>query len=86
MSSKIKEACFSFSKIGIKETLPIIKNADLYVGNDTGFLHISSALNINCVGIYVDSPAFSYSAYSNNIEAIVPINETIYTTTQYTWS
>ena len=40
MSSKIKEACFSFSKIGIKETLPIIKNADLYVGNDTGFLHI----------------------------------------------
>ena len=84
MSSKIKEACFSFSKIGIKETLPIIKNADLYVGNDTGFLHISSALNINCVGIYVDSPAFSYSAYSNHIEAIVPINETIYTTTHNT--
>ncbi len=84
MNSKIKDACFSFANIGIKETLPIIKNADLYVGNDTGFLHISSALNINCIGIYVDSPAFSYSAYSNNIEAIVPINETILTTTHNT--
>ena len=43
------------------------------------FAHCS-ALNINCVGIYVDSLAFSYSAYSNNIEAIVPINETLYNT------
>ena len=64
--------------------LPIIKNCDLYIGNDTGFMHISSALGIKSIGIFVDSPAYSYSGYSENITAIVPVGETLRSTTHDT--
>ena len=49
--SKIKNKCISFENLKINETMPIIKNCDLYIGNDTGWLHISSALNIKCLKI-----------------------------------
>tara|TARA_B100000965_G_scaffold402658_2_gene429065 strand:+ start:1501 stop:2460 length:960 start_codon:yes stop_codon:yes gene_type:complete len=84
LNSPIKNKCISFLKLSIRDVLPIIKNSDLYIGNDTGFLHISSALNIDCIGIYVDSPAFSYSAYSNKIDAVVPKGETIQSTSHDT--
>ena len=38
----------------------IIKNSDLYIGNDTGFMHISAGLGLKCIGLFFDSPAFSY--------------------------
>ena len=84
LNSKVGKDCISFSNLSIKDTLPIIKHADLFCGNDSGFLHISSGLNIKCLGLFVDSPAYSYSAYSNKIEVIVPEGETIETTTHDT--
>ena len=60
------------------------KNSNLYVGNDTGFMHISSALGLKCIGIFGDSPAYAYSAYSKNIKAVVPEGETLETTTHNT--
>ena len=54
--SKIKNKCISFENLKINETMPIIKNCDLYIGNDTGWLHISSALNIKCLALFMDSP------------------------------
>ena len=47
--------------------MPIIKNCDLYIGNDTGFMHISAGLGINCLGLFFDSPAYAYSSYTNKI-------------------
>ena len=82
--SEIGKNCLSLENLSIKEILPIIKNCDLYTGNDTSFMHISSALGIKCIGIFVDSPAYSYSGYSDNIEAIVPEGETIKSTTHDT--
>ena len=79
LNSKINANCFSMSSFQINEILPIIKNADLYVGNDTG-CDISAALGIKSIGIFCDSPAYSYSAYSKNIDVIVPEGETIMTT------
>ena len=84
LNSKINTNCFSLSSFKIKEILPIIKNADLYLGNDTGFLHISAALGLKSLGIFCDSPAYSYSAYSDNIKVIVPEGETISSTTHNT--
>ena len=83
-NSKIKESCFSFQDLKISETLPIIKNCDLYIGNDTGWLHISSALNIKCLGLFMDSPVQAYGRYSKNIDLIIPDGETEYTTTHNT--
>ncbi len=84
LNSSIGKHCVSLKNLSIKETLPIIKNSNLYVGNDTGFMHISSALGVRCLGIFVDSPAYSYSAYSRNINVVVPEGETLKSTTHDT--
>ena len=75
---------FSFTNLNIKEIISIIKYADFYLGNDTGFMHISSALGVRCIGIFIDSPAYAYSGYSKNIKAIIPRGETINSTTHNT--
>ena len=84
LSSKIGENCFSFKDLKISETLPLIKNCNLYIGNDTGWLHISSALNIKCLALFMDSPVQAYGKYSRNIKIIVPEGETEETTTHDT--
>ena len=84
LNSKIGKNCISFKDSKISETLPIIKNCNLYIGNDTGWLHISSALGIKCVGLFMDSPVLAYGKYSNNINAIIPEGETEESTTHDT--
>ena len=70
--------------LNINETLPLIKNCDLYIGNDTGWLHISSALGLRCLGLFMDSPVMAYGKYSKNISIIIPNGETEESTTHDT--
>ena len=84
LNSKIGKKCFSFSELNINETLPLIKNCDLYIGNDTGWLHISSALGLRCLGLFMDSPVMAYGKYSKNISIIIPDGETEESTTHDT--
>ena len=84
LNSKIGKNCISFKDLKISETLPIIKNCNICISNDTGWLHISSALNIKCVALFMDSPVEAYGKYSNNINVIVPEGETEETTTHDT--
>ena len=84
LNSKIGKNCISFKDLKINETLPVIKNCDLYIGNDTGWLHIASALGVKCVAIFMDSPVLAYGKYSNNINVIIPEGETEETTTHDT--
>ena len=84
LDSEISKNCTSFQDLKIKETMPIIKNCDLYIGNDTGWLHISSALGIKCLALFMDSPVQAYGKYSKNINIIVPEGETEETTTHNT--
>ena len=84
LNSEISKNCTSFQDLKIKETMPIIKNCDLYIGNDTGWLHISSALGIKCLALFMDSPVEAYGKYSKNINIIVPEGETEETTTHDT--
>ena len=76
LDSELSKNCISFKDLKISETLPIIKNCDLYIGNDTGWLHISSALDIKCIALFMDSPVKAYGKYSRNINVIVPEGET----------
>ena len=75
---------YSFRDLKISEAMPIIKNCDLYIGNDTGWLHISSALDIKCLALFMDSPVQAYGKYSENIDIVVPEGETEETTTHDT--
>ena len=84
LNSSVGKYCLSLSSLSIKETLPIIKNSNLYIGNDTGWLHISSALGIKCLALFMDSPVQAYGKYSKNINIIVPEGETEETTTHNT--
>ena len=84
LDSEISKNCTSFQDLKIKETMPIIKNCDLYIGNDTGWLHISSALGIKCLALFMDSPVQAYGKYSKNINIIIPEGETEETTTHDT--
>ena len=46
--------------------------------------HISSALGVKCLALFMDSPVQAYGKYSKNIEVIVPEGETEETTTHDT--
>ena len=84
LNSKIGSNCVSFAKMNIRETIPIIKNCNLYIGNDTGWLHISCALGLKCLALFMDSPVMAYGKYSKNISVIIPEGETEETTTHNT--
>ena len=84
LNSSIASDCMSFKDVSIKDSLSIIKNCDIYVGNDTGWLHISSALNLKCLALFMDSPVLAYGKYSKNISTITPEGETDETTTHGT--
>ena len=53
--------------------MPIINSSKLYVGNDTGFMHLSAGLNIPAIGLFGDTP-LSYANYTKNILPIIPEN------------
>ena len=76
LNSNIGSNCISLNHLKIDEMLPIIANCNLYCGNDTGFMHISAALNLKTVALFIDSPVLAYGKYSENINVIIPEGET----------
>jgi heptosyltransferase-2 len=67
--NKIESLC----SLSIEEIMPIINSSKLYIGNDTGFMHLSAGLNIPSIGLFGDTP-LSYANYTKNIMPIIPKN------------
>ena len=63
----------SLCSLSIEKIMPIINSSKLYVGNDTGFMHLSAGLNIPAIGLFGDTP-LSYANYTKNILPIIPEN------------
>ena len=84
IDSSIGINCVSFSKMNIAETKPIIASCQYYIGNDTGWGHISSGLNLKSLFLFCDSPPKAYASYANNISVVLPEGETIETCGHYT--
>ena len=76
-NSSIGNRCISFSKMKIGETIPVISACQYYIGNDTGWGHIASGLNLKSLFLFMDSPPSAYGVYSKNISIIVPDGETV---------
>ena len=76
-NSSIGNRCMSFSKMKIGDTMPIISACQYYIGNDTGWGHIASGLNLKSLFLFMDSPPSAYGVYSKNISIIVPDGETV---------
>ena len=77
MNTSLKDKCISFSQMTISETIPIIGACQNYIGNDTGWAHISAALNLKCLYLFCDSPSEAYGAWRSNIEIIIPEGEKV---------
>ena len=69
--------CVSLSKFDLEKIIPIIAACRFYIGNDSGPLHISANLSLQCLGIFADSPPSAYGLWNPNIRIIVPEGETV---------
>jgi len=69
--------CVSLSKLDLEKIIPIIAACRFYIGNDSGPLHISANLSLQCLGIFADSPPSAYGLWNPNIRIIVPEGETV---------
>jgi heptosyltransferase-2 len=78
LNSKFEDKCVPLDDFKISETLPIIKNCDISICNDTSFAHLSSALGIKTITLMADTPLI-YGSYSSNMYPIIPDGETTVT-------
>ena len=74
LNSEFKERCIPLDKIKINETLPIIKNCNIAVCNDSSFSHLSAALDVPTIVLLSDTPLM-YGSYSPNMYPIIPDGE-----------
>ena len=74
LNSEFKEICIPLDKIKIKEALPIIKNCNISICNDSSFSHLSAALNVPTIVLISDTPLM-YGSYSPNMYPIIPDGE-----------
>ena len=74
LQSNFKDLCVPLDNLSIKETLPIIKNCNLSICNDSSFSHLSAALGINTITLMADTPLI-YGSYSSKMFPIIPENE-----------
>ena len=74
--SDLKENCQSLDNLSINECLPIIKNCDVSICNDSSFSHLSSALGVETITLMADTPLM-YGNYSSKMHPILPddVNE-----------
>ena len=74
-NSKIDKNYISFVNLSIRETLPIIKNVDLMISNDTSWSHIAVSLKVKTLTLFMDSPIMAYGRYSSRMTTIEPVGE-----------
>ena len=74
LGSQFSNLCIPLDGLSIKETLPIIKNCDVSICNDSSFSHLSAALGIKTITLMADTPLI-YGNYSSKMFPIIPDGE-----------
>ena len=74
LDTEFKNECYRLDDLNLTEILPIIKNCDASVCNDSSFSHLSSALGIKTITLMADTPLI-YGSYSSNMYPIIPDGE-----------
>lgn len=64
----------SLENLNIEECIDKIKGGKIFVGNDTGFMHICACLGIKTYCLYGDTPSED-AQYNENIVPILPLNK-----------
>ena len=74
LDTKFKDACYALDDLSLTEILPIIKNCDISICNDSSFSHLSSGLGIKTIVLMADTPLL-YGSYSPRMFPIIPDGE-----------
>ena len=74
LSTNYKNQCYPLDNLELNEILPIIKNCNVAVCNDSSFSHLSSGLGIKTIVLMADTPLL-YGDYSSNMYPIIPDGE-----------
>ena len=74
LSTEFKNECYALDNLSLTETLPIIKNCDISICNDSSFSHLSSGLGIKTIVLMADTPLL-YGSYSPRMYPIIPDGE-----------
>lgn len=61
----------SLCKMNLSEAMNLMVSSKAYIGNDTGFMHVSAMLGIKSLGLFGDTPT-NYSEYNSKIVPIMP--------------
>jgi len=74
LSSTHKNKCYPLDNLNLNEILPIIKNCNISICNDSSFSHLSSGLGINTIVLMSDTPLL-YGSYNSRMYPIIPDGE-----------
>ena len=66
-----KNLCTPLNELSISETLPIIKNCNIAVCNDSSFSHLSAGLGKPTIVLMSDTPLI-YGSYSSKMHPLMP--------------
>jgi len=66
-----KNLCTPLNELSISETLPIIKNCNIAVSNDSSFSHLSAGLGKPTIVLMSDTPLI-YGSYSSKMHPLIP--------------
>ena len=78
LSTIHKDKCHALDNLNLNEILPIIKNCNISICNDSSFSHLSSGIGIDTIVLMSDTP-FLYGSYSSRMYPIIPDGESTVT-------
>jgi len=74
LQSKFNKQCTALDNLNLKNILPIIKNCNVSICNDSSFSHLSAAVGIPTIVLMSDTPLL-YGSYSPKMFPIIPDGE-----------
>jgi len=74
LNTKFKNKCYPLDNLSLTEILPIIKNCNVSICNDSSFSHLSAGLGIKTITLMADTPLL-YGNYSPKMHPIIPDGE-----------
>jgi heptosyltransferase-2 len=78
LKTKFYNNCFALDDLSLSEILPVIKNCDVSICNDSSFSHLSSGLGVKTIVLMADTPLL-YGNYSPRMYPIIPDGESTVT-------
>ena len=74
LDTEFKDECYALDDLSLTEILPIIKNCNISICNDSSFSHLSAGLGIKTITLMADTPLL-YGSYSPKMYPIIPDGE-----------